>query len=125
MTRRTLLIWLIRGMGASTAAVVGLPALATLLSPILARRRRGAAWAPVGPMGRFEIGEVGKAAIQLPQAEGFPRTVSQVGIFVWRRGEAELVVFSRNCTDLSCPVTHDPGSGWFFCPCHGGIFDEE
>jgi Rieske Fe-S protein len=42
---------------------------------------------------------------------------------VWAESPDQFVVFSRACTDLSCPVRWDPGSQWFFCPCHGGIFD--
>jgi menaquinol-cytochrome c reductase iron-sulfur subunit len=53
------------------------------------------------------------------------RSLGEKGVFVWRASEEEVVVFSRNCTDLSCPVTWDPGSNWFYCPCHGGIFAQD
>jgi menaquinol-cytochrome c reductase iron-sulfur subunit len=35
------------------------------------------------------------------------------------------VVFSRNCTDASCPVVFDAGSDCFLCPCHGGVFSKD
>jgi hypothetical protein len=54
--------------------------------------------------------------------EGEPRPLSRQGVYVWRPTDEEVVVFSRSCTDLGCPVIWDGGSQCFFCPCHGGIF---
>lgn len=55
------------------------------------------------------------------------RSLDEKGVYVWRKSEkeADVVVFSRNCTDLSCPVKFDEGSECFYCPCHGGIFDKQ
>ncbi len=122
MHRRTALKWIVRGIGAATALIVGGPAVLTLLSPVV-RERRGPAWRPVGPLDSFAVGEIRQAAIELPDGE-WPGTLGAQGVFVWRR-ERDLVVYSRACTDLSCPVTYDRGSDWFFCPCHGGIFNKE
>jgi menaquinol-cytochrome c reductase iron-sulfur subunit len=62
--------------------------------------------------------------VEVPR-EDWAATLRERGVYVWRRSEQEVVVFARNCTDLSCPVTWDPGSQWFFCPCHGGIFSKD
>lgn len=123
MNRRKLLLWVVRGIGAGTAAIVGVPAVATLLSPVI-RQRRQERWQPVGPVDAFVVNSVEKVAVDIPNAER-PRSLRHKAVFVWRRSEDDIVVYSRNCTDLSCPVTWDEGSGWFFCPCHGGIFNRE
>jgi menaquinol-cytochrome c reductase iron-sulfur subunit len=117
------MLWLVRGIGAATAAILGGPALVTLLSPMV-RHRRVPLWQPIGPMDEFEVGQMHKRTIELPEMLR-TRTVGTKGVFVWKEGEEQVIVFARNCTDLSCPVTWDPGSGRFFCPCHGGIFSQE
>lgn len=123
MKRRHALQWVVRGMGTATAAVVGVPVIATLLSPVLHARRQ-AVWQSLGPTDQFAVNSVEKVVVDVPDAAQ-PRTLRSRSVFVWRPSEQEIVVYSRNCTDLSCPVTWDAGSGWFFCPCHGGIFNQE
>lgn len=123
MNRRRILTWVVRGIGLGTAVVVGLPAVASLLSPGI-RYRRTELWRPLGPIDRFPVNSVEKALVDVNEDDR-PRTLRYKSVFVWRRAADEVVVYSRNCTDLSCPVTWDAGSGWFFCPCHGGIFDQE
>jgi menaquinol-cytochrome c reductase iron-sulfur subunit len=67
---------------------------------------------------------VTKAMVEVP-GDGLAHLPQFKGVFVWRETADRLVVYSRNCTDLSCPVTWDEGSGWFYCPCHGGIFNQQ
>jgi menaquinol-cytochrome c reductase iron-sulfur subunit len=117
MERRKLLEWVVRGVGASTAGVVGAAALVTLASPNV-RERRGPSWRSLGPISEFEIGTMHEAVLRSPDA-----TSVETGVYVWAESPDQFVVFSRACTDLGCPVRWDHGSQWFFCPCHGGIFD--
>ena len=39
--------------------------------------------------------------------------------------QGALVVLSRTCTHLGCPVKWKPQSQSFKCACHGGVFDEQ
>src|SRR5690606_1998296 len=100
------------------AAVVGVPLLALAGGPVL-RRGRAALWVSLGPLADFAVGGVQRVHVSLPTAA---RALSPLAVYLWRPSADEVVVFSRECTDLRCPVTWDAGSGWFFCPCHGGIF---
>jgi menaquinol-cytochrome c reductase iron-sulfur subunit len=120
MDRRKLLELLVIGGGLLTAGIVALPAVATLLFPVLARRREEV-WRPVGPVEAFPLDEVREAAVEVPR-DDWARSLRAKGVYVWRPGAEEFVVFSRDCTDLACPVRWDPGSECYFCPCHGGIF---
>ena len=104
------------------AGVVGIPALLTGLSPALRPRRE--TWRPVGRLKDFPVGAVHKSVI-LTDPRVWPRSFGQQAVFVWRRSGDEIVVFSRSCTDLGCPLDYDPGSACFFCPCHGGIFAQD
>lgn len=124
--RRVLLKRVVQGMGGLVTVAVGLPVLATGLSPAL-RRRRGSDWQPVGRLDEFAVGQVRRATVPMPEPgerEWAEQPIAQA-VYVSRPGDDRVIVFSRSCTDLSCPVTFDEGSGWFFCPCHGGIFDNE
>jgi Rieske Fe-S protein len=110
-------------MGSAVAAIIGVPALVTALSPVL-RRQRAPVWQGIGPVSDFPVGEVQPAVVAVTR-DDVATSMHEKGVYVWRAEVDRIIVFSRNCTDLGCPVTHDTGSGWFFCPCHGGIFDHE
>ncbi len=125
MNRRSFLALLSKAGAAVIAAIVAIPVLLFALSPAI-RKRAGPVWVPVGTLDEFALATVTKAVVVPPAAEEEPNhSVREKGVFVWRPTEEEIVVFARSCTDLGCPVTWDPGSGWYFCPCHGGIFAED
>lgn len=119
MNRRTVSSLLVVGCSALVAGVVGIPVLVSGISPGLKSRQQS--WRPVGDLSNFSTGRVTCGTISADQ-DAWPRTVGAQTVFVWRRSAEDLVVFSRSCTDLSCPLEYEPGSGCFLCPCHGGIF---
>lgn len=118
MDRRKALQVIIGVGGAAGAATVGVPALITGLSPGF--KRRGETWRSLGPVEDFPVGEVTQGLVEVPR-EDWARGLRVKLVYVWRPGD-EFVVYSRNCTDVGCPVNWDPGSECFLCPCHGGIF---
>jgi menaquinol-cytochrome c reductase iron-sulfur subunit len=123
MNKRTFSKFLIAGGGIVVSGVVGIPAFLAALSPSL-RRDNKANWQPVGHIDDFKEGVMTKAVVPVPR-EDWAQSLRNKGVFVLRGAAEKVIVFSRNCTDLSCPLAWDPGSGWFFCPCHGGIFSEQ
>lgn len=124
MARRDFLRKLVSiGGGVVTAGIVGVPAIATLISPVLQHRDR-VDWQPLGKLSDFPVGKVTKAVIGMSRRD-WAGSVREQAVYVWRRTDDGVVVFSRSCTDVGCPVTHDPGSRCYFCPCHGGIFSPE
>jgi menaquinol-cytochrome c reductase iron-sulfur subunit len=120
MTRRSFFGLLVTGGALIAAGVVGIPALITGLSPALQGRRREV-WRPVGRLDAFPVGTAHEGLVPADR-RAWPRSLGRQAVFVWRRSEDAVVVFSRSCTDLGCPLDYDPGSACFFCPCHGGIF---
>jgi menaquinol-cytochrome c reductase iron-sulfur subunit len=125
--RRTVLGLLVTGGGMLVAGIIGIPALIAALSPILQKRmqkRMRENWRPLGPLIDFSVGSVSEA-ICSPEVGVWPRPFNKQAVFVWRPSEAEIVVFSRSCTDLGCALNHDTASGCYLCPCHGGIFDQD
>jgi menaquinol-cytochrome c reductase iron-sulfur subunit len=122
MNRRTVSGMLVVGCSAVVAGAVGIPVLISGISPALRSRRES--WRPVGELSTFPAGKVSRGIVSADRVV-WPRAFGEQTVFVWRRSEADLVVFSRNCTDLGCPLEYEPGSGCFLCPCHGGIFAED
>lgn len=121
MTRRQLLSRLIAGTGLATAGIVGIPALLNVFSPLF-ERQSGEQWQSLGPVDDFPVGEMSEARFSPPRPRDASQSLDEKMVYVWRESEDNIVVFSRHCTDLGCGVIWDPGSEWFFCPCHGGIF---
>jgi len=122
MERRKALSLLVHGGSATAALVVGIPTLMYAVTPT-SRQPSGPLWRDLGPLDSFPIGAYRAAKIQHSLASQAAQAVLS-GVYVWRINEQTLVVFSRSCTDLGCPVTFDRRSECFLCPCHGGIFDK-
>ncbi len=123
MERRKVLTLLVQGGSAAVALVVGVP---TVIYAVTAGRRDVGAdeWRDLGPLDSFSVGEHHEALIGRSTESKAAQTLQQ-GVYVWRVSENQVIVFSRSCTDLGCPVTFDRGSECFLCPCHGGIFDKQ
>jgi menaquinol-cytochrome c reductase iron-sulfur subunit len=119
MERRSFLALATMAGGTAAAGVVAGPALLTLLTPAFASREP--VWVRVAELDQFTVGTVHHAIVEVPRDDR-ARSLRHVGVYVLRTADADATVFSRTCTDLGCPIAWDPGSGWFFCPCHGGIF---
>ena len=122
MTRREMLKRMLQLGGAAVAAIVGLPALILSLAPL--RGQRQAVWRKIGNLSAFPVGGVQKSSVPLPHPDWAEALIDQ-GVYVWRPNPSEVVVYSRSCTDLGCPLNWDPGGEVFLCPCHGGIFAKD
>jgi menaquinol-cytochrome c reductase iron-sulfur subunit len=109
--------------GAALGAILSVPALVAALSPAW-KRREGEVWRSTGALEDFAVGRVQPAVVQVQRGD-WSRSLDAKTVYVYRKTEVEVIVYSRNCTDVSCPLVFDPGSECFFCPCHGGIFGKE
>jgi menaquinol-cytochrome c reductase iron-sulfur subunit len=115
--------FLVRAGGAAVGLGLAVPAVVMLISPTL-DGDDGPFWARVGPVGPFPIDQTTPAIVEVDRDDWSPALRKRL-LYIRRRSADEFVVFSRNCTDLSCPVEWDGGSRTFLCPCHGGIFDRD
>jgi len=121
MDRRAMMRWAITGIGLATAGMVGIPSLIAAFAPVLTQRPERKIWQSLGLLANFPPGEMRKVIVPIPR-EDWGQAVREKAVYAWRPNGQEVIVYSRSCTDLGCPVTWDPGSECFFCPCHGGIF---
>ena len=124
MNRRSAMTVITAVGGAVVGGVISIPALLAAITP--AFQRRQAAWRPIGRLQDFPLGAVEKALAPVGRSDN-AKTLQHKAVYVWRRSADadDIVVYSRNCTDLGCLVNFDPGSECFFCPCHGGIFAKD
>ena len=131
MTRRTLLEWLARAMGAACAAIVGVPAVRYLVDPL--RRRRLAERdfkrvvrfdaLPSGVPREFAVRDVRQDAWTLYPQE----TIGRVWLVRRTDGSvppesAQVDVFATVCPHLGCAIQLDSAGKKFFCPCHKAGF---
>lgn len=123
MVKNKLMTLTVAATGGAIGAAVGIPLAIHVLAPVLEDRPEHL-WRSLGSVDTFPVGKMSNALLRIsdePQHEA----LAERSIYVLRKSESEFVVFSRACSDLGCPVVWDAGSEWFFCPCHGGVFDKE
>lgn len=118
--RRQFLARLCIGIGAIGAALVGVPVIGFLLSPLV--RKPPDIWRQVGSIDQFQIGST--TAVTFLDASPLPWAGVAAKAAAWLRRESEqnFIAFSVHCTHLGCPVRWLPNANLFMCPCHGGVY---
>jgi menaquinol-cytochrome c reductase iron-sulfur subunit len=116
--RRKAMKWIVGGIASSMGAILGAPALLAVFSPVIKRPLSSSHWSSLGNLSEFPIGEITSARIS-------QKDYMSKGVYVWRKSPNDIVVYSRSCTDLGCPIKWEPGSEVFLCPCHGGMFSKQ
>jgi menaquinol-cytochrome c reductase iron-sulfur subunit len=122
-SRRGMLMKLGILFNAAAGAILAVPIVRYLLSPLIRERRPGyESWLSLGALDRFPAGQTRLATYRNPVA--YPSDGETANIPCWVRnvdGE-KFQVFAINCAHLGCPVRWFPQSGLFMCPCHGGVY---
>src|SRR5215211_4245915 len=95
VSRRRLLTWLNLGFGSLAAAVVGVPILSYLLSPLLSMQQT---WVRLGPIGQFQVGTTQQVAYDDPAPVSWAGQTARTAVWVRRASDAGFIVFAVNCT---------------------------
>ncbi len=122
LSRREFITLTTAAVGTVIAAVVGLPAIAYLLSPAL-KKVSTDVWIPLGKLSGFPVGVPTLVTFNRSQTNGWEQTTDSYGVFVLRKSESQVVVYSNVCTHLGCHVNWDTQQKEFICPCHDGRFN--
>jgi nitrite reductase/ring-hydroxylating ferredoxin subunit len=123
LSRRTLFVKAGLLLNGLAAALLAVPILGFLLSPILTQKRSGAlAWVSLGSLDRYPEGQTRFATFRNPFVNSWDGETANVACWVRRLQGEEFQVFAVNCAHLGCPVRWFPQSGLFMCPCHGGVY---
>lgn len=120
VTRRTLLGRVSLALSGLAAAVVSVPILSYLLSPLI--QPTPDEWKDLGALDGFTIGETVEVAYDEPSPLPWAGQTARTAVWLRRTGQVEFTAFGLNCTHLGCPVNWRPGAELFLCPCHGGVY---
>ncbi|CCF86215.1 ubiquinol-cytochrome c reductase iron-sulfur subunit [Nitrolancea hollandica] len=119
LTRRRFLGRISTLLIAAAGAVISVPILAYLISPLF---RFQIAWRDLGPVERFEIGKTVEVNFEEPSPLPWAGTLATTAAWIRRVDETRFLAFAVTCTHLGCPVSWQDGARLFFCPCHGGAY---
>lgn len=121
--RRRFLSRISIALSACAAAVVGVPVIGFLLSPLTRKPPRQ--WRAVGSVDAFKVGET--VSVYFDDASPLPWSGVSARTAAWlRRDDANsFTAFSVNCTHLGCPVRWFADPKLFLCPCHGGVYNAD
>jgi Rieske Fe-S protein len=111
-------------VGTAMGAIIGIPAIGYLISPAT-KTQKSEAWIPLGPLEKIPINDPTLFNFTRSRINGWEKTVNSYGVYVWRKNEEEVKVFSNVCTHLSCRVTWNADKKAYVCPCHAARFDAE
>jgi menaquinol-cytochrome c reductase iron-sulfur subunit len=123
LPRRRFLARISIALSAAAAAVVAVPVVGFLLTPLVKKQPR--LWRPVGRVDSFKVGET--VAVTFEDASPLPWSGVTARTAAWLRRESptSFTAFSVHCTHLGCPVQWVAGAGLFLCPCHGGVYSAD
>jgi menaquinol-cytochrome c reductase iron-sulfur subunit len=120
LTRRRFLSRISLALSGLAAAVVSVPIIAYLLSPLL--QQPPADWHDVGLVENFVVGQTVEVAYDDPSSLPWAGQTSRTAVWLRRDSLTDFTAFSINCTHLGCPVNWRPSAELFMCPCHGGVY---
>jgi Rieske Fe-S protein len=110
-------------LNAAVGAILAVPIVRYLLSPVIRERRAGSeSWLALGPLDRFPAGQTRLATYRNPIANSSDGETANIPCWVRNVDGKKFQVFAINCAHLGCPVRWFPQSGLFMCPCHGGAY---
>jgi len=123
LSRRVFLARLGIGFNAIVSALLGVPIVRYILSPITRERRSGyESWLSLGALDQFPEGQTRFATYRNPVVNTWDGETATIACWVRRLAGEKFQVFAINCAHLGCPVRWFPQSGLFMCPCHGGAY---
>lgn len=123
VSRRNFLQLISIGMALIGGALVGIPMIGFLFSPLFKKTEQ--VWRPVGNVEKFKIGTT--TSVIFTDSSPLPWAGVSARSAAWLRrvDEANFEAFSVNCTHLGCPVRWVQTADLFLCPCHGGVYNDE
>ncbi|MGN6380817.1 MAG: ubiquinol-cytochrome c reductase iron-sulfur subunit [Gaiellales bacterium] len=117
------------GLGAMIGGVIGVPATAYLLAPVV----KEIDFSPVmlGKVSDFPSASGGFKPVAATYVEDPKNPDTSAGLAwvyntgkqgtTWNAADAQFIVFSNRCMHLGCPVLATLNG--FSCPCHGGQYN--
>ena len=121
-SRRRLMGWLVAVINLIVAGTVIGPVLGFVGSPL--GRKRSQRWVPVLDEADLPVGATREASFLVSVKDGYATVERRYTVYL-RRFPDRVVAFEPSCTHLGCRVRFRESKQRYFCPCHGGVFDNE
>jgi menaquinol-cytochrome c reductase iron-sulfur subunit len=122
-SRRALFMKLGVLFNAAVGALLAVPIVGYLLSPVIGERKPGnQSWLSLGSLDEFPAGQTRLATYRNPVVTPTDGQTANIPCWVRNVDGRKFQVFAINCAHLGCPVRWFPQSGLFMCPCHGGVY---
>jgi Rieske Fe-S protein len=123
VSRRSFLMRLGILINGGIAALLTVPVIGYLLSPLRGKTGQGYnAWVSLGSLGQFPEGQTRLATFRNPFVRPWDGQTADIPCWVRHSAGQSFQVFAINCAHLGCPVRWFSQSGLFMCPCHGGAY---
>jgi Rieske Fe-S protein len=125
MQRRSFFRGLSLFLSAAYVMFLAVPGVGLLVEPLKRQAGRGKR-RRLARLSELEIGVPRRVVITDRRTDAWTRyPPGPIGaVWVVRRAEREVDIFTDVCPHLGCPVEHQGAEKQFFCPCHGGTFSE-
>lgn len=126
ISRRDMLTRLGILFNGAVAAVLAVPILGYVLSPLVRVRKQSyESWLALGSLGEYPPGQTRLATFRNPDVQPWDGKTAESVCWVRCISPQSFQVFAINCAHLGCPVRWFPQSRLFMCPCHGGVYYED
>ena len=122
LTRRDFIKGTAAVIGGLIGAVIALPSIAYLLSPAL-QKEEDTDTVDLGPLENYPVGVPTRFDTTRTKVNGWERTGTIYGMYVVKKSENEVRVFSDICTHLGCRISWHADQEHYISPCHNGHFD--
>jgi Rieske Fe-S protein len=98
------------------------PVLGFVGGPIFQKRKK--IWVEVIEEAELEMGAAQEVTYSMQVQDGYRKIMRRYSIFM-KRSAGGVTAFDPACPHLGCRVKYQGDKERYFCPCHGGVFDEE
>jgi menaquinol-cytochrome c reductase iron-sulfur subunit len=111
-------------LGGIMGATIAIPAVAYVLSPAVHSLGSSSTetWIPAGPLENYPVGTPTLFSFTRSKVNGWEKTTTSHGVFIYRATETETQAFSNVCTHLACRVNWFEADQLYRCPCHDAAF---
>jgi menaquinol-cytochrome c reductase iron-sulfur subunit len=126
VSRRAMLVKLGILFNGIVGAVLAVPIVRFLLSPVTRKDKFGyESWLLLGRQEQFPAGQTRLATYRNPVVNSWDGETGDIACWVRNVDNQTFQVFAINCAHLGCPVRWFPQSNLFMCPCHGGAYYQD